>query len=140
MDIKQKKKWLNRYRYLDLEIKQKREQLIKWQSMARKTTTTLSNMPKPKGTEIEDKTAEIVAKILDLNNEINYDILRLLSLKGEIETAIGNVENHTYRLLLTMRYIDFKKWEQIAVEMNYSWQNIHILHKKALNSIKIRVN
>lgn len=138
IDIKEKKQWLNRYKTLENEIELKREQLIKWLSEARKTTSVLSDMPKAKGQVVEDKTAEIIAKIIDLNNEINKEILRLLSLKGEIETAIEYVKNPTYKLLLQMRYINLKKWEEIALELNYNYYHVvKKLHPKALQNLKI---
>ena len=32
------------------------------------------------------------------------------------------------------RYVDIKTWEQIAVEMNYGWTQVHNLHGSALGA------
>ena len=38
------------------------------------------------------------------------------------------------------RYLNYQKWEQIAAELHYSWQNVHRLHSKALDYILHEVN
>ena len=50
---------------------------------------------------------------------------------------IDKVENGTYRLLLTLRYIRFMTWEQVAEEMNYSYVHVvYNLHSAALRQVK----
>lgn len=136
MNRQEKIRYLSRYRNLEKEITQKREQILKWKSEAEKVTTILSDLPKAKSREIEDRNAEIVAKMIDLHYELNQDISILIDLKKEIEGVISNLDNPTYRLLLTKRYIDCKKWELIAVEMNYSYRGVHKIHKIALDRLK----
>ncbi len=87
-----------------------------------------------------DKIGEIVAKILDLNNEINNDIDKLIDLKKEIMNLIDKVSCDDLRCILYLRYFQFKTWEKIAVEMNYSYQWIHKLHSKALNEVDRLLN
>jgi hypothetical protein len=65
---------------------------------------------------------DIIVKIVDLENEINQDIDELVDLKREIVTIIKKIENPVYQTLLELRYLGFKSWEQIAVEMGYSLQ------------------
>ena len=52
-------------------------------------------------------------------------------------SAIERVNDCTLRKLLIKRYLQFKTWEQIAVEMNYSWRQIVRLHGKALQKVKM---
>lgn len=100
-------------------------------------TSILTDMPKAKSREIEDQNAEVVTKMIDLHYELNRDLVELMALKKEIEKTIWQLENPTYRLLLSKRYIDCKTWEWIAVEMGYTWQHLHRLHKRALDMIKM---
>jgi DNA-directed RNA polymerase specialized sigma subunit len=74
--------------------------------------------------------------MIDLENEINTDIDELVDLKREIVTAIKQVENNEYQTLLEQRYLCFKQWEQIAVDMGYGIDNIFKLHKKALEKVR----
>ena len=73
-----------------------------------------------------------ICKIIDLQDEINKDIDRLVDLKTQIVTTIKNIENYEYQTLLEKRYLCFYTWEQIAVDMDYSIQHIYRLRDKAL--------
>ena len=78
----------------------------------------------------------VIVKIIDLENEIKEEIDRLVCLKRKIVSMIKQVKNPEYQTLLERRYLCFKTWEQIAVEMNYDLSWLHRLHKKALSKIK----
>jgi hypothetical protein len=80
-----------------------------------------------------DRIGGIVAKIVDLEAVIKTEILKFVDLKREIRERIDGIEDDDLRLILQKRYINFQKWEQIAVDMNYGFQWVHKLHKRALN-------
>ena len=65
------------------------------------------------------------------------DIDRLVDLKREMVTVIKAVANTECQTLLELRYLCFKTWEQIAVEMNYTVRNVHLLHKEALQIVVV---
>lgn len=52
----------------------------------------------------------------------------------EIMRKIEMMGDETEKDLLTLRYLKGMKWEDICVELNYSWKQIHRLHYKALNN------
>ena len=81
--------------------------------------------------------ADTVAKIVDLEAEINRDIDRLVDLKREIVGVIKSISNPEYQTLLEKRYLCFLTWEQIAVDMNYGIDNIYKLHSKALKCVAV---
>ena len=81
--------------------------------------------------------ADAVIKIIDLQDEINHDINRLVELKREIMGVITSVPNVEYQTVLEKRYLCFLAWEQIAVDMNYSMQHIHRMHSAALKEITV---
>ena len=80
---------------------------------------------------------DIIGKIVDLENEINADIDRLVDLKREMVAVIKAVESPEYQTLLELRYLCFKTWEQIAVYMGYESRYLHKLHQRALNACTI---
>lgn len=53
----------------------------------------------------------------------------------EIENAIEVLES-TERELIRLRYLEGLKWEEVAVEIGYSWQQTHRIHARAL--VKLR--
>lgn len=82
-----------------------------------------------------DELGDTVAKIVDLQNEINADIDKLVDLKREIMVVINQLEA-PFCDLLYKRYFRFMKWEEIALEMGYTYQWVCQLHGKALLKVK----
>ena len=76
-------------------------------------------------------------KIIDQEREIDEEIDRLVDLKVEIKKIIDRVENIECRLILELRYLCFRSWEEIAVEMDYSIDNVFRIHRKALEILTI---
>ena len=55
----------------------------------------------------------------------------------EISDKIERMENEDEKDVLMYRYIKLMKWEDICVKMEYSWQHIHRIHKRALKNFKM---
>ena len=121
---------------LDQRINSKLEQVESLNELATKVSSTLTGMPKNPNSATSTM-ADTVTKIIALQAEINNDIERLVDLKREMVAVIKAVANTERQTLLELRYLCFKTWEQIAVEMNYTVRNVHLLHKEALNAIVI---
>lgn len=130
------KEYLSQTYRLDQRINSKLEQVESLNHLATKVNTTLTGMPKNPN-RATSTMADAVTKIIDLQQEINSDIDRLVDLKRELVTIIKAVANTEYQTLLELRYLCFKTWEQIAVEMNYTVRNVHLLHKEALQSVVV---
>ncbi|MDD3404642.1 MAG: hypothetical protein PHQ72_15020 [Hespellia sp.] len=84
--------------------------------------------------------ADAICKIIDLQNEINFDIDTLVDLKKEIMDVIKAVVNPEHQTLLEKRYLCFLSWEKIAVDMSYDLRYTHKLHIRALEECKIPVS
>lgn len=130
------KEYLSQAYRLDQRIDSKIEQISSLNDLATKCTATISGMPHSHSSSTSTM-ADTVMKIIALQQEINADIDALVDLKREIITAINGVENPEFKTLLEKRYLCFESWEKIAVDMNYSIDNIYKLHKKALASISL---
>ena len=83
-----------------------------------------------------DQIGEITARFLDAMAETAKDIMQLMKLQHEIITTINALPRSEHRLVLYERYINMKKWEEIAEESNYDVRTIYRLHGKALSEIK----
>ncbi len=130
------REYLSQAYRLDLEINNKLEIMDSMHSLATKATNSFSMVP-PSGTRNVHRLEDTLAKIVDMDNEINDKIDRLVDLKKEIFDVIGAVENREYRLLLEMRYLRFKTWEEIAVELGYNVRHLYRIHRDALSQIKV---
>lgn len=130
------REYLNQAYRIDQRINSKLEQIASLRGLATKATSTLSDLPH-NTTSQAFSMENIICKMVDLENEINNDIDNLLDLKSDIVTAIKRIENPKSRMLLELRYLCFKSWEQIAVDMGYSLQHIYRIHDQALRSINL---
>lgn len=75
---------------------------------------------------------ETVAKIVDLEADINRRIDELVDMKQEAFTMINRIPDLDQQNILIGRYIQLKKWEDIAFELNFSIQWVYELHGKGL--------
>ena len=128
------KEYLSQAYRIDQRINSKLEQVMSLRSLLGKATGTLTGAPKaatPNPYSMEDT----IAKMVDLENEINSDIDTLVDLKAEIMRCIKRVDNPEYQTLLELRYLCFKRWEEIAVELGYTQRHLLRIHDLALESI-----
>ena len=130
MEVKQ---YLRNIRRIEDDVRAKLEQVESLKALATKVTSDISN--ERVQTSQTDKTADIIAKIVDLENDLNRRIDTLIDLKAEVVKRIDTVEDADLRMLLTLRYLNLYTWEKVAVEMNYSFQHVHKLHSRALAKI-----
>ena len=130
------KEYFNQAYQLDARINSKIEQVSRLHELATKATSTLSDMP-GSATRNTHRMEDTIIKIIDLENEINKEIDRLIDLKTEMTRVISSVQNMEYQRLLELRYLCFRSWKQIADEMGYSKQHIFRLHNEALEKVDI---
>ena len=130
------KEYLSQAYRLDQRIDAKIAQVASLNDLATKCNATLTGMPRNPNRG-SSTMADAVCKIIDLQQEINEDIDRLVDLKREIVAVIKAVENTEYQILLEKRYLSFQTWEQIAVDMGYSIQHIYRIREKAYASVQV---
>lgn len=130
------KEYLGQAYRIDQRINSKLEQIASLRNLATKATSTLIDGPRNQSRNTHSMEG-IITKMIDLENEINTDIDTLMDLKREIMTVIKGIENPEHQTLLELRYLCFKSWEQIAVDMGYNSKYIFRIHDKALARIGV---
>ena len=130
----QAKEFLNKIRYIDAMIDCKRDQI-------KDLRDTLTSISCPMGEKVQstlnpDKFTNPVSKIIELEKEINDDIDKLIDLKRIARKVIEQLDNEVEKMVLYKRYFENKTFEQISVEMNYSWRRIHQIHGDALKKLE----
>ena len=130
------KDYLSQAYRIDQRINSKIEQVQSLRDISTKVSATLTHAP-PSGSRNVHRMEDVIVKMVDLEDDINKDLNRLIDLKREIVTVIKCVESLELQTLLEQRYLCFRTWEQIAVELNYNLRWIHRLHKKALDEVEI---
>lgn len=135
MTNQEKIKWLSQYRDVVKETMRLVREKEEWRSLAEKITPSYSFEPKTQS--VSSKVETGAEKILEIDNLLQEQIAKRVKLRLAIGAIINNIQNDKYRYLLSSRYIDGKKWDDIADEMNYSVMQIWRMHKEALNQINM---
>ena len=121
---------LQSYYWLRKNIDKLEDRLLELESEATRVTTRITDDPHC-GSSNSDKIGSIVAEIMAVQDKINDKLQGSYKMMLEIEhAAVDLPEREAY--LIRARYIDCKSWEQIAVDMHYSWRQIHYIHSEAL--------
>jgi len=76
-----------------------------------------------------------VANLVDTERQVSAEVSKLCNLETEIACTINRMQE-PYRTLLYERYINGKTWEQVAVDMNYSYRGVTKMHGRALQAVK----
>lgn len=129
------KEYLSQAIWLNQRINRKLEQANSLRTLASKVTTTFGE-ERVQSTKNQSPMEEIIVKLVDLENEVNEDIDQLIKLKAEIVETINKVDDPIYQLVLQIRYIDGKTWEEVAKSIGYDRRTIFRIHGKALKEIE----
>lgn len=130
------KEYLSQAFHIDQRIGSKLSQVMRLRETATDCTATLSDMPRPDSPS-RQQMADTICKIVDLEREINEDIDRLVDLKAEARRAINAVSDPDQQLILELRYLCYKPWNEIMTELGYSEATIYRLHGEALKKILV---
>ena len=128
------KEWLSRAWKIDNEITALERELLSAKERMLSVTAHYSDIKVQ--TSKGNKTEYATLKYIEYKNKLECRIDALYAVKCEIADAISKVDNPTYRTLLELRYLRYMTWEKIAVELDITFQWVHVLHKRALKKIK----
>jgi len=124
---------LMQYRWILKNIEKLEEKLLEIDTQLRRVTARYTLVVTKGGTR--DILGELIAKKIAVEEEINKKLQYSYELLRKIENAI-KILSQREQYLIRARYIEGKKWEEICVEMHYSWPQIHRIHGKALDKLK----
>ena len=130
----QVKEFLNKIRHIDMMIDCKCDQIKSLRD--RLTSISCPMGEKVQSTKEPDKFIDPVSNIIELENEINEDIDKLVSLKREARRLIERLNNDVEKIVLYKYYFEGKTFEQVSVEMNYSWRRVNQIHSDALKNLE----
>ena len=123
------KRQLSRYYYLTLEIKDL-EDRIKEVSSTIVGSAKLTGMPHGSGKS--DPVNDKVELLIRLKNKLESRKNKSLKELEKIEDYISEIEDIEIRIIFTKRYIQFKRWDEIAKEMCMSESSVFRRHKEQL--------
>ena len=129
------KQFLSRGRWIEREI----TSLIRTRDETRDRLTHITQNYDGDGAQTTKDPHKFDA-LVELEYKLDERIDELCAVKTEILDAIGKLEDSRERLALQLYYIDMKSWEQVAVELHYSWRQTMYIRKSALKNMEVIIN
>lgn len=129
------KTYLKQVELYDAHIDAKIEEVARLRSLITKVTTTWRD-DVGTGSGNHDKIGETIAKIVDLQEEINKAIDAYVELKKDISKTMEQIGDPDQVAVLYKRYFQGEAWEQIACEMHMTFRNVCYIHGRALQAVE----
>lgn len=127
------KEYLRQLKTLDNVINAKLLEKERIRALATKVTSNLSERVQGGGGEgIENA----VIKMLELEEQLNVDIDRLVNLKAEARLLIEELADDKHKIVLSMYYVSDMTFEKISEETHYSIGAIHKFYRNALKEFE----
>lgn len=127
--------YLERIKWLDVMIDSKQAELCRLDSLVKRITPVM-NTTGAGGSGNQDRHGDAIAKIIDLQNEINRDNDEFIDLRREASKLLKLIRQPEQYQVLHKRYVLYESFENIAVEMRYSYRHICNIHGRALQAFE----
>ena len=125
------KQFLSRGRWIEREI----TSLIRTRDETRDRLTHITQNYDSDGAQTT-KDPHKFDSLVELEDKIDELIDRLYATKTEILGVIDKLEDRREFLALKVYYIDMKTWEEVCVELHYSWRQTMYIRKQAIKHVE----
>ena len=132
------KEYLKQYEYAVDRVRRYEEEYESESLLIDAIRSASDNDGMPHGSGIskptEDKAIRLADRALRLT-EARLEAIRIRQDVFDLIDSIDGIEGD----VLYQRYINLHKWEEICVLLHYSWQGIHLVHRRALVIVESRL-
>lgn len=125
------KQWLGRARFIDRELQALRRE----KQRTKDSLTKITQSYESDGAQVS-KDPHKMDRIAEYTDMIDRKEAELIETKAQIYNAIMQLEDGRQRSVLFEYYIECKKWEEVALDLNYSYMHVTRLHGYALNEVQ----
>ena len=132
------KEYLKQYQYAVDRVRRYEEEYENESLLIDAIRSASDNDGMPHGSGIskptEDKAVRLADRALRLT-EARLEAIRIRQDVFDLIDSIDGIEGD----VLYLRYVKLHKWEEICVMLHYSWQGIHLIHRRALAVVESRL-
>ena len=126
------KDFLNRGYRIKERIAAKERRIDEWRRRAESITAEIKPVASFSSTPSK-KVEDAACAIVDLQSEIKAEIYELAAVELEIGRLIKESGlDDTDQFMMELRYLNYMRWEEIAVELHYAYRWVMRRHKKVL--------
>ena len=129
------KEYLKQYEYAVKRIKRLEEEYSNEQLLIDAVRSLSDNDGMPHGSGISKPTENKAVRLADKSLRLIQAKLDAIAIRQEIFDTIDSI-NGTEGDVLYEKYINLKTWEQVCVDINYSWMQTHRYHRRALDIVQ----
>ena len=132
------KEFLRQYEYADRRARRLKAEYEQELLMIDAVRSVSDNDGMPHGSGISKPVEEKAIRLADKAMRwkmAELDAIHARQTVFELINSIDGIEGD----VLYERYINFRKWEEICILVHYSWQGVHLVHRRALALIEDRL-
>lgn len=132
--------YLKQIKFMDSNIDIHEQELESLTALATKTTSVMGG-ERVQESGSQQKMADCVVKIVSLQDQITREIDRFIDYKQDAIRMIQIACDADCIKLIHKRYFQYKTWEQIAVEMDFTYKWVSCgLHQRALSQLQKKLD
>ena len=125
------KQYLNRVRRIDKEI----AALLRLVQSTRESLETITQNYNSDGAQSTKKPHKF-DRLVELESLVDAKIDEQIAMKSEILQTIMKLPDRRQRLVLMEYYVEMKSFEEVSVDIHYSWKQTHRIHGAALKAVQ----
>lgn len=129
------KEYLKQYEYAKKRAARYREMYENELSLIDAVRSLSDNDGMPHGSNISKPTEDKAIRLADRALKWQQAELDAIAIGDEVFATICEIPDIEGDVLY-QRYINLRKWEEICVMLNYSWNGIHKAHRRALSIVE----
>lgn len=126
------KRWLTGYPEMMENLKRLKQKRDRYYELAAGGTSRLKPVSVTGSAAVYDRMAEAVVSGVDAGRSFAAEIARINRKAAQIMQAVDQVEDERQRLIITMRYLDGKDWDEIAGQLQRERRWVFVQHRRAL--------
>lgn len=133
------KEYLRQYERAEHRARRYREEYENETLLIDAIRSLSNNDGMPHGSGIGRPTEEKALRLVDKRLRLIDAEAEAMQIRQELFDFIDRIDGVEGDVLFE-RYINLRKWEEICVVMNYSWNGIHKVHRRALAIVEAELN
>ena len=132
------KEYLKQYQYAVDRVRRYEEEYENESLLIDAIRSASDNDGMPHGSGISKPTEDKAVRLADRALRLTEARLEAIRIRQEVFDLIDSIDGVEGDVLY-QRYVNLHKWEEICVLLHYSWQGIHLIHRRALAIVENRL-
>ena len=130
------KQFLRQYEEANNKAIQRKREYERQMELIGSVSVKMDGMPH--GSGISKPTEEDALRLAEKAEKLREAEKDAIRTRQEVYEFIDGIPDIEGRVLYE-RYINLHKWEEICILLHYSWQGIHLVHRRALAIVENRL-